>query len=57
MVLKEEPKPVLGRPKLPPEMAQSAIIRERVTQAQREEYEARGGKAWLVRELSRRPRK
>lgn len=53
---KEEPKQI-GRPPLPPGMAQTAIIRERVTEAQRAEYEARGGKAWLVRELSRKPRK
>ena len=32
-----------GRPALPPEQAQTAMIRERVTPAQREEYEARGG--------------
>lgn len=46
-----------GRPALPPELGQIAVIRERVTLAQRQEYEARGGKEWLVRELSRKPRK
>ena len=46
-----------GRPVLPPEQAQTAMIRERVTEAQKAEYEQRGGKAWLVRELSRKPRK
>lgn len=46
-----------GRPPLPPEEAQTAMIRERVTEAQKAEYEQRGGKVWLVRELSRKPRK
>ena len=46
-----------GRPALPPEEAQRAMIRERVTEAQKAEYEQRGGKAWLVRELSRKPMK
>lgn len=46
-----------GRPALPPEEAQTAMIRERVTEAQKAEYEQRGGKAWLVRELARKPRK
>lgn len=45
-----------GRPALPPEMGQTALIRERVTPAQRAEYEARGGKAWLVQALARKPR-
>ena len=43
-----------GRPALPPEQAQTAMIRERVTPAQRAEYEAKGGKAWLVAALSRK---
>ena len=43
-----------GRPALPPEQAQTAMVRERVTLAQRHEYEARGGKAWLVAALNRR---
>lgn len=43
-----------GRPALPPEQAQTAMIRERVTDAQRAEYEARGGKAWLVAALNRK---
>lgn len=54
--MKGEKKPP-GRPALPPEQAQTAMIRERVTEAQKAEYEQRGGKAWLVRELSRKPRK
>lgn len=55
-VTKEKKRPP-GRPALPPDEAQTAMIRERVTEAQRAEYEARGGKAWLVRELARKPRK
>ena len=43
-----------GRPALPPDKAQAAMIRERVTEAQRAEYEARGGKAWLVAALNRK---
>ncbi len=43
-----------GRPTLPPEAAQTAMIRERVTEAQRSEYEKRGGKAWLVASLNRK---
>ena len=43
-----------GRPALPPEQAQTALIRARVTEAQRAEYEARGGKAWLVAALNRK---
>lgn len=43
-----------GRPALPPDQAQTAMIRERVTPAQRQEYEARGGKAWLVAALNRK---
>lgn len=54
-VLAEKKPP--GRPPLPPEQAQTAMIRERVTEAQKAEYAQRGGKAWLVRELSRKPRK
>jgi hypothetical protein len=54
---KEEEKPALGRPPLPPELAKTAMIRARVTEAQLAEYEHRGGKAWLVRELGRKPRK
>ena len=46
-----------GRPALTPEQAQTAMIRERVTEAQKAEYEQRGGKAWLVRELGRKARK
>ena len=43
-----------GRPALLPEQAQTAMIRERVTEVQRAEYEARGGKAWLVTALNRK---
>jgi len=43
-----------GRPELPPEKRQTAMIRERVTLAQRAEYEARGGKVWLVAALNRK---
>jgi hypothetical protein len=43
-----------GRPALPPDQAQTAMIRERVTEAQRAEYEARGGKVWLVTALTRK---
>ena len=51
---KLEPKKAPGRPTLPPGEAQTAMIRERVTEAQRAEYEARGGKAWLVASLNRK---
>lgn len=57
MAKKEEEKPAVGRPPLPPEKVQGSMIRERVTQALRDEYDNRGGKAWLVRELGRKPRK
>lgn len=40
-----------GRPALPPDQAQTAMIRERVTPAQRSKYEALGGKDWLVAAL------
>lgn len=43
-----------GRPALPPDEAQTAMIRERVTEAQRAEYKARGGKSWLVASLNRK---
>ena len=43
-----------GRPTLPPEEAQTSMIRERVTGRQRQEYESRGGKAWLVAALNRK---
>ena len=42
-----------GRPALPPEMAQRAVIQERVTEAQKAQYEALGGKAWLIKALKR----
>ena len=43
-----------GRPALPPDQVQTAMIRERVTETQRVEYEARGGKVWLVAALNRK---
>ena len=43
-----------GRPALLPDKAQTSVIRERVTPAQRQEYEARGGKVWLVAALNRK---
>lgn len=46
-----------GRPALPPDETQTAMIRERITPAQRAEYEALGGKAWLVKALARKLRK
>lgn len=45
-----------GRPALPPEKIQSAMIRERVTESMKAKYKALGGKAWLVRELGRKMR-
>ncbi len=53
-VAKAAPKNPRGRPALPPDEAQTAMIRERVTEEQRREYEARGGKAWLVAALNRK---
>jgi len=49
--LEEQPRPQ-GRPPLPPGTAQTAMIRERVTEAQRAVYERLGGKAWLVQALA-----
>ena len=51
---KPAPKKPRGRPALPPDEAKTAMIRERVTPVQRAEYEARGGKAWLVASLNRK---
>lgn len=42
-----------GRPALPPEQAQTALIRERVTEAERAKYERLGGKEWLRAALKR----
>lgn len=53
----EPPPAKMGRPPLDPSLAQTARIAERVTQAQKAEYDARGGKTWLVRELGRKARK
>lgn len=50
------PRPARGRPKgsctLPPEKRCSAVIRARVTEADRAEYERLGGKAWLLQQLA-----
>ena len=56
MGVKQPAKKKPGRPELPPDERQTAMIRERVTEAQRAEYEARGGKAWLVAALARKRR-
>lgn len=42
-----------GRPTLPPELAQTAMIRERVTEAERAKYDRLGGKDWLRAALKR----
>lgn len=46
-------KKLRGRPALPPEEAQTEMIRERVTKAEREKYDLVGGKQWLRRALKR----
>ena len=38
---------------MPPEEAQTALIRERVTEAERSKYERLGGKGWLRAALRR----
>lgn len=43
----------LGRPPAPPGSGQTAMIRERITPALRQRYDALGGKAWLVAQLDR----
>ncbi len=50
--MKAEPKKP-GRPTLPPEQAQTAMIRERVTEAERAKYDRLGGKEWLRAALKR----
>lgn len=50
--MKGEKKPP-GRPMLPPEQAQTAMIRERVTEAERAKYDRIGGKEWLRAALKR----
>jgi hypothetical protein len=42
-----------GRPLLPPDQAQTAMIRERVTEAERVKYDRLGGKEWLRAALKR----
>jgi len=41
-----------GRPTLPPGEAQTALIRERVTEAEWAKYTRLGGKAWLKKTLN-----
>lgn len=50
---KLEPKKAPGRPALPPDEAQTAMIRERVTEAERAKYDRLGGKKWLRTALKR----
>jgi hypothetical protein len=42
-----------GRKPLPPEVVQSAVIRERVAESVREKYQAVGAKKWLLAALKR----
>lgn len=51
--MKPAQKKPLGRPALPPEVAKTAMIRERVTEAERAKYERLGGKEWLRAALKR----
>ena len=48
----DAPKRKPGRPPAAPGAGQTAMIRERVTPAQRDRYRAMGGKAWLVAALN-----
>lgn len=50
---KPAPKKARGRPALPPDEAQTAMIRERVTEAERAKYDRLGGKEWLRAALKR----
>ena len=50
---KEATKKSRGRPTLPPDEAQTAMIRERVTEAERSKYDRLGGKEWLRVALKR----
>lgn len=51
--MKERAQKKPGRPTLPPEQAQTAMIRERVTEAERAKYDRLGGKEWLRAALKR----
>ena len=51
--MKEPSKKQRGRPTLPPEEAQTSMIRERVTKAERAKYERLGRKEWLRAALKR----
>lgn len=51
--MKPPAKTARGRPALPPEAGQTAMIRERVTEAERAKYERLGGKEWLRSALKR----
>jgi hypothetical protein len=42
-----------GRPSLPPELIAASVIQVRVTESQKAQYEALGGKAWLIKALQR----
>jgi hypothetical protein len=48
------PKRPQGRPRLTDDERQTEMIRERCTPAVKAEYEARGGKAWLLAALAKR---
>jgi hypothetical protein len=50
----EPPKRPQGRPRLTDDERQTEMIRERCTPAVKAEYEARGGKAWLLAALAKR---
>ena len=50
---KAAPKKPRGRPTLPPDEAQTAMIRERVTEAERAKYDRLGGKKWLLAAMKR----
>jgi len=38
---------------LPPELIAASVIQVRVTESQKAQYEALGGKAWLIKALQR----
>lgn len=50
---KATPKKPRGRPTLPPDEAQTAMIRERVAEEERAKYDRLGGKEWLRAALKR----
>lgn len=51
--MKQKEKKPRGRPALPPDEAQTAMIRERVTEAERAKYDRLGRKEWLRAALKR----